>query len=199
MQMFKNKILRRIFLAVLLLVLLMAGKTAFLPGNFIPEEFSRARIEGAKLAEEIVAQSNYSVEILGEIAKLDLERRYAKALDMASKEIEKNYNANSKATNLASLMANMARTIVGIRPYAAKQLALEAVSSEVSLVSHLINYNNYLDELFRILGNKFESQAENSNGRVQELIKLINGEVKEINNLNEKFNGSLKQFDELVL
>jgi len=197
--MFKNKIFRGIFLAVLLLVLLAAGKIALLPSKFIPEEFSRTRIEGSKLAEEIVAQSNYSVEILGEIAKLDLERRYIKALDIVSKEVGKNYNANSKATNLSSLMASMARTIVNIQPYAARQLALEAVSSEVSLVSHLINYNNYLAELFRILENKFESNAKNSNGGVQELIKAINGEVKEINDLNEKFNDSLRQFDELFL
>lgn len=193
----KLSVRRVVSLAILVLAVIFIGKNVAFPDKYLPEEFTEAREQSAKIAEEIVAQSVYSAQLLDEISKLDREGNYYKALQIVSKELEKNKEANRKATTLSSRLEKMARAIEAIEPSRARQLATEALSSEVALVSRLISYNSYVGELFGVLGEKFKYGRDYSNGKVQELVKAINNEVYAINELNNRFNSALAKFDKI--
>lgn len=195
MKVSKASIKRFILLTSLFLAVIFAGKAMFFSAQYLPDDFINARTQGANIAEEIVAQSNYSAELLKTLSKLDRNKQYKTALAIVSQEISKNQEANKKATKLSSQLEQMAHLVEDIKPYQARQLATEALSSEVALVSRLINYNAYLSLLYSVLQNKFQSGSSSSNGEVQQLVNNINEEVRMINELNKRFNDSFGAFD----
>ena len=197
MQVSKASVKRFVLLTILFLAIIFVGKAVFFSTEYIPGDFISARTQGANIAEEIVAQSNYSAELLKTISQLDRNGKYQSALDVVSQEISKNQEANKKATKLSAQLEQMARLVEDIKPYQARQLATEALSSEVVLVSRLISYNAYLSLLYSVLQNKFQSGNYSSNGEVQQLVNDINDEIRMINELNQRFNDSLKKFDEV--
>lgn len=197
MEVSKASVKRFVLLTILFLAIILVGKAVFFSSSYLPEEFVDARINGSSIAEEIVAQSNFSAELLKTISKLDREKKYGVALEVVSQEMIKNQDANKKAIKLSTQLEQMARLVEGIRPYQARQLATEALSSEVALVTRLINYNNYLGLLFSVLQKKFQSGNYSTNGEAQQLVNSINEEIRMINELNKRFNDSLKKFDEV--
>ena len=70
---------------------------------------------------------------------------------------------------------------------------LEAIASETSLISKLIDYNDDLTKLLQVLQEKF--LGRNGGDKISELIAKINDDVKVINELNIKFNDVMKDFD----
>ena len=197
MKVSKASVKRFVLLTTLFLAIIIVGKAVFFSTEYLPADFVNARTQGANIAEEIVAQSNYSAELLKTISQLDRNRKYQSALDIVSQEISKNQEANKKATKLSAQLEQMARLVEDIKPYQARQLATEALSSEVVLVSQLISYNAYLSLLYSVLQNKFQSGNYSSNGEVQQLVNNINDEIRTINELNKRFNDSLEKFDEV--
>jgi hypothetical protein len=167
-------------------------------GSYVPVEFSEARIQGAALAGEILALSSETLSSLPVIASLDEAGKKSEALALISKEIMRSNEVRAKAVALSSQLEQMARTIDGIKPAKAREVATEAVSSEVALVSRLITYNDLLVQLFQTLRDKFENPNADTDGKVQPLIDEINVEAKAINDFNGKFNQSLEEFDTLV-
>ena len=137
--------------------------------------------------------SDESTNKLEEISKLDSGGNYTQALLLVSAELERNKEARDKGIELALRLETMAKNLAQISPSSAGQTALEAVSSETSLISRLINYNDYLNQLLEILRNKFLGQGDGN--KVQELIAKINTEAVAINDLNRNFNDLMKQFD----
>ncbi len=159
----------------------------------VPEDFLRARQEASLIAQDIVTISNESTNSLGEIARLDKERKYTEALVLISKELERNRQARERAIKLSVQLETMARNLAQISPSSAGQKALEAISSETALISRLITYNDYLTQLLEILRGKF--LGKNQGDKIPELIAQINGEIQAINDLNRKFNETMKEFD----
>src|SRR3989338_7400321 len=135
MQVSKASVKRFVLLTILFLAIIFVGKAVFFSTEDIPGDFISARTQGANIAEEIVAQSNYSAELLKTISQWDRNGKYQSALDIVSQEISKNQEANKKATKLSAQLEQMARLVEDIKPYQARQLATEALSSEVALVS----------------------------------------------------------------
>ncbi len=166
-------------------------------GRFVPSEFSQARLEGARIATEIVGLSNGSLMNLQEIAKYDAAGNTKVALALIGQEFERNRKVREEAIKLASRLETMARYLSQIKPDEAQALATEAVSSEVALVSHLLVYNDTFRELFEVLREKFQDPQSNPNGRVKELIEKVNNEARAINDFDQRFNQSLAEFDKL--
>ena len=107
--------------------------------------------------------------------------------------MERNRQAREKAIELSIQLETMANNLSQISPASASQTALRAISSETTLISRLITYNDYLNQLLEVLREKF---LGNGNGdKVAELVEKINEEAKAINELNEKFNESMEMFD----
>jgi ABC-type transporter Mla subunit MlaD len=152
-----------------------------------------ARREASGIAQEVVSLSNQSTDNLAEISRLDQEKKYSEALDLISREIERNRQAREKAIKLSSQLELMAKNISGISPASASQVALQAVSSETTLISRLIEYNDYLNQLLEILREKFMGLSNGNS--IPELISKINDEAKAINDLDKKFNDLIGDFD----
>lgn len=167
----------------------------FLPNALksVPPEFLTARADAAEAASAIVALSNQTAANIGDIAKLDAAHEYREALDRVSAELDRNREARAKAVALSADLGLMAQNIARIRPASAGQAALEAVSSETTLISKLIAYNDLLNQLLGALQRKFEG-AGDANG-VAKLIQKINDEARAINELNDKFNAGMASFD----
>lgn len=165
--------------------------------QYIPPEFSEARLKGAELAKKIVELSGDSLANLEQIAEYDKQGNAPEALILISKEVIKNRETHEGAIRLSSQLERMARTVSDIKPAKARILATEAVSSEVALVSRLISYNDYLRQLFEILRDKFQSRGANPDGKVKGLIDKINEEARAINEFNQRFNGALAEFDNI--
>ena len=141
------KIPRRIkILAIFLFIILLAflfTRVLLVDSKIIPSDFLKARHQASLIAQEIVSLSNETTNNLNNISNLDKERKYKEALSIISQEIEHNRLAREKAVALSTQLETMTKNISGITPPDAGQKALEAVSSEVALISRLVNYNDY--------------------------------------------------------
>jgi len=194
---FYSKIPHRIRILILFIVIILAAyfvlRFFWVDIKNVPEDFLRARQEASLIAQDIVTISNESTNSFDEIARLDKERKYTEALVLISNELERNRQAREKAIKLSVQLETMARNLAQISPSSAGQKALEAISSETALISRLITYNDYLTQLLEILRGKF--LGKNQGDKIPELIAQINGEIQAINDLNQKFNDVMKEFD----
>lgn len=194
---FYFKIPRRIRILILFLFITLIAYFVlrFLPlePKNIPEDFLRARQEASLIAQEIVTFSGESADNLSEIAQFDQERKYSEALILISGELERNRQAREKAIKLSTQLEIMAKSVTQISPPSAAQIAIQAISSETALISRLITYNDYLTQLLEVLREKFLGKSDGD--KISELISKINDEARAINDLNQKFNDIIKEFD----
>mgnify|MGYP001574009108 FL=1 len=193
------KIPRRLRILVLFLLIVFASyfiTRVFLgESKEVPREFLEARQQASVIAQEIIRMSDETANRLNEVSNLSQERKYTEAVNLIVQEIERNRQAREKAIRLSAQLEKMTQSISGITPKSASQSALEAVSSEVALISRLISYNDYMIQLLEVLRAKFLGQEKNSDGKIQELIEKINNEARAINDLDQKFNRIMSGFD----
>jgi hypothetical protein len=175
-----------------------AGAFFISSNGSVPVEFSEARMNGAIVAEQIVAGSAQSLEVLQTIAQYDRDKNFAKALELITQEVQRTTELKEQAIRLSSQLERMARSLSEIEPSRARVAATEAVGADVALVSRLVTYTDYLSQLFEALRAKFEQRLPNPNGRVQELVDLVNTEVRAINEFNSRSNASFAEFDKIV-
>lgn len=162
----------------------------------VPDEFLKARQEASLIAQDIIGFSNQTANNISKISDLDKAAKYEDALNLITKEIDYNRQARERAISLSAQLEKMAKSISGIEPPEAAQIALQAVGSETALISRLISYNDYLVQFLDVLRQKFSAE-KNTNGRIAELIDKINEESKTINDLNKNFNQLMSEFDKL--
>ena len=170
----------------------------FSSGKFLPGEFSDARIKGATVAERIVDLSRTTLSLLEKVSIYDQQRKTNEALTSISSAIIVNSESQEEAIRLSSQLAAMAENLPRIQPAKAREIATEAVTAEVALVSRLLYYNNYLHQLFEALRAKFNRPGISYlDGQVNDLINKINDEAKQINILNKKFGERMAEFDKI--
>ncbi|MEE8131495.1 MAG: hypothetical protein V3T98_00350 [Candidatus Paceibacterota bacterium] len=188
----------RIFIIFILVVLAayLIARIFFVEFKTVPNDFLRARQEASLIAKDIVGLSNESAGNLDKIYEFDKDGNYTEALNLLASELERNRQAREKAIKLSAQLEKMARAVPEISPASASQSAIQAISSETALISHLIAYNDYLFQLLEVLRSKFLGKTKNSSERISELINKINEEVQAINELDRKFNEIMEGFDE---
>jgi len=195
----KKSVKKFIWFGIFIILGYFLARYVFIGPKVVPNEFLEARTNGEKIAVEIVDLSSGSINNLSQISKLDKEFNYPEALVLVSSELIKNGTFTGKATELSTELARMAQTIQSIRPAKARELAAEAVSYEVALVSRLIGYNQALKELMGMLKSKFSWEFYGTDSQVEELLIEINGTATAINSLNAAFEETLKDFDEVFV
>jgi len=166
--------------------------------SYVPASFSNARLESSVLAFELVTLLDSSVQSLDKISEEDKNKRFSSALDLVEAESKNVDAARTKAMELANKLEIMALSIQDIRPSKAKNLALEAVTKEVSLLNHLNNYNLYFIDLLKNLKMKFSGDINYDGDDVATSIFKMNSEANEINTINNAFNEKLREFDRSV-
>ncbi len=195
----KKSVQKFIWLGIFIILGYFLARYVFIGPKVVPNEFLEARGSGEKVAAEIVDLSAGSINNLSRIAELDKEFNYPEALVLVSGELIKNGTFNDKATALSTELARMAQAIPSIRPSKARELAAEAVSYEVALVSRLIGYNQALRELMSMLKSKFSWEFYGTDSQIEDLLVEINSTATAINSLNAAFEETLKDFDELFV
>ncbi len=166
--------------------------------SFVPSQFTEARNKSGLIAKEIVTLTEESLKNLDVISLNDREYNFRKALGLVREELERAKNSRIKAVELTKQLDAMARGAAGITPLKARNLATQAIADELSLISHMIVYNDALNGLLQTLEFKFSGDIRYDSQEVQNLIKNMNNEAKEINNLNESFNQKMQQLDKMV-
>jgi hypothetical protein len=198
---FYHKIPRRMRIFIVFLLIVFTAwiiiKTFSPAVKRVPAEFLQARQEASLIAQDIVAVSSRTAENINKISDFDKNKEYTEALNLISEELNSNREAREKAISLSVNLETMAKNISRISPTAAGQAALQAISSETTLISRLINYNDYLIKLLEILQEKFLGKEKNANGKIVDLIGKINDEARAINDLNDNFNSLMREFDKL--
>lgn len=165
--------------------------------KYIPQDFIEAKARGAEIAQRIVELSDASLTGLTQIGDFDKAKNYPQAVILVSNELVQNRKIREEAIKLASQLEKMAANLPKIKPAKARQITSEAMGYEVALVSRLISYNDYFNQLFDVLIQKFKEVADETNNQTQELINKINDETQAINELNAKFNSTMADFDRI--
>jgi hypothetical protein len=166
--------------------------------SFVPDNFTVARKAGADVAKSIVALTEESLKNLEAISALDRDFKFGEALVLVREELLRAEEARLKAIDLTKELDKMTTAAAGISPTKARNLAVEAVGHEVSLISHLIVYNDVLNGLLHTLELKFSGDIRYDAQDVQTLVQSMNAETREINRLNALFNQKMEEFDEVV-
>ena len=167
-------------------------------GGYIPKEFTDARIQGAMISQSIVNLSNQSTANLENINKLDNTNNFSQALELTEKVIQESRDIRSQAVDLSDQVSKMTRALSAIKSFEARQAALEAISSRLALISRLINYSDYLNQLLGELQARFSGKPGTGDHRVAAIILQINGEVTAINSFNNQATQAMNRFDRIV-
>lgn len=182
--------------AALIIVSISVYKWA--SATFVPASFQDARVESVRISKDIVDLLGESLKNLDTISQADRDYHFSEALDLVYKELERIRIAKDRATELTDQLNKMAQAIAQITPIKAKNIALDAVSKEVGLLSHLVIYNDTLNSLLETLRYKFSGDIRYDAEDVQKLVSGLNQQAQDINSLNDQFNQKIGEFDELV-
>ena len=163
-------------------------------GSYIPDEFFSQRLEGARAAKHIAQLVENSLANLKKISDLNRAGNAAKALELVAYERTNTPEKHNAAVRLSGSLERMAKATENIKPASARELSVQAVSTGVALVSRIISYNNLLGLLFEALNAQLSSQSY-VGPTVKQLIESINTEAQEINQLSQRFNSLLDEFD----
>lgn len=184
-------------LTVLAAALYAAGY--FLVGaTFVPQNFTDARANSAKTAGELMTILSASQANLSQISQYHQNNEFGKALELVKKELGNRKQSYDKAQLLTAQLNDMSNAANGITPVKARNLAVEAIKIEVSLMGGLITYNESFNSLLENLQLKFSGVVKDNSAEIQKQIELMNSAGKEINGLNESFNQKMAEFDKLT-
>lgn len=193
------KVPRKVRLFVVLLVMVFlayfVGRFLLAQTKTVPTDFMQARQQASVVAQDIVGMSKNSAQHIGDISALNNERKYAEALDLVKQELERNRQIRDKAIALSGYLQTMTVNVSAIEPKVSAETALEAVSMEVTLIGHLLTYNDYLNQLLVGIKGRLTGDETVSSESITELVKKINDESIVVNMLNEKFNDKMTEFD----
>jgi hypothetical protein len=171
------------------------GRFLVATNKTVPGEFMQARQEASLVAKDIVSMSKDSAQHVTKISALNNDQKYPEALALVKEEIARNREIRDKAIALSSYLQTMTMNVSSISPRGSAEAALEAVSTEVTLIGHLLTYNDYLNQLLEIARGKITGDSQVSSQEVSDLVKKINDESVVVNILNEKFNDKMAVFD----
>jgi hypothetical protein len=181
-----------------IMVLMGTGVFALLKQqNQVPQSFVEARSEGAAIAANIVALSNQSAASLQQVNKLDEQGKYTDALTETTDLVAQSQKLRDQAVALSTQIGNMTKALTAVNSFEAQQDALESISSQLALITQLVNYSNDLDKLLITLQNHFTGKTWQANDVVA-LINQINLDVTAINSFNNQATQAMAQFDKIV-
>lgn len=197
MRLTKNA--KNVLTLTVLAIALYAAGSLLVEKTFVPQNFTEARATSAKTAGELMTILATSQENLGKISELHQKGQFPAALALVQSELENGKLSLAKSQQLAAELNDMSNTATAITPTKARNLAVEAMRSEVELMGELIIYNQSFNALLTNLQLKFSGAITTDNSaEIQKQIELMNLTGKEINGLNETFNQKMAEFDRLT-
>lgn len=190
---------RRAKAIVLFIVILAAGYglvVYFQGRGGIPASFTKARNQGAIIAEAIVTTSNSSTAALAKIDTYDKKGDYTDALALTKKLVSQSKDLRTQAVQLSTQIETMTKSLSGVKDLTAQQDALEAISSHLALINELVNYSGDLTKLLDTLQARFNGQP-GTTAEVTGLVSQINTEINAINNFNSQAQKAMAAFNKI--
>lgn len=187
--------------AVAVLLSGVAARYLIWQPKFVPTEFIQARQRGINVSQAIARLTSDSLVDLSTIGGLEQTGRPREAVGLVTKALEANNQARQQALQLSATLETMAKKLPEISPARARDRAAEALGYEVTLINHLITYNEYLHQLLETVEKKLSSggaDEKNGDSQISYWLNLINDETDAINMLNKKFNVAMEEFDRLT-
>ncbi len=187
-----------------ILTILAIGAAIWLGGYvlvgkaFVPQSFKDARGRAATIAAELVSMLNESNKNLDQIAELDRKYQFLLASEMVSQELQRSSEINSKAVELNNEFLTMAEYLGTVTPVKARNLANDAIKTELKLVEKIISYNSSLKGLLQILDFKFAGDIKGNSDEGQKIIEAMNAAAKEVGELNAEYGRKMEEFDRLT-
>jgi hypothetical protein len=161
----------------------------------IPRAFFEARVQSAGAANNLAVLINNSLANLRRIEQYQKNESYGQALELLDFELSQKSDKQNAAVLLASNLETMAKAAIEIKSSGARAVAVEAVTTGVSMVSRIVNYNASMDQLFVAIQSKLQTGTVPSGVNIRTLLATINSDGQSINTLNNSFNDLLKGFD----
>lgn len=170
----------------------------YLKTPIIPEEFTGSKEQISKISRQLVdltASTNYKIK---DINYLETDGHYAAALTLVTKAREENQNAFNQAVELSNQLKTMTESLPKFNSQDNRQISQEAISLEMALIIHFINYTKAVDDLLAILRNKFITTTAKYQRDIDIKLSEINSQVLLINNLNKQFIEKMAELDKAV-
>ena len=165
----------------------------------VPEEFLSARSRASDAANRITGLTDTYVGSIEKIREAEKNGKFSLGLSLILDEVNKNEEVRKAAEDLSVELSNMAQHLGVIQPVKAAEVALNAVTTGVELVQHLISYNNTTRDLLNTLQLRFSTgDDEATRAKIEKLISDMNREADVINNLGSEYRGLMLQFDALT-
>lgn len=165
----------------------------------LPPAFVEAYSAAADLSRAVSEFAAGATARLNEISEADRSGNYIRALDLTVEQAKQHEELRTKSVELLTELQKMAASVENIPSPTAQQLILQAVSTQVSLVSHLLAYNEYWISLLNHLRDKFLSADPSAfNPKTEELIQKINNEITIINGLNRRYHSLIEEFKKAI-
>lgn len=160
-----------------------------------PQSFFDARQIVAEISRQLVdltSTTNYKIK---DINYLDLDGHYAAGLSLVSKAKEENQKAFEQAVELSNQLRKMTESLPEISSSDGRQLSQEAVSLEIALIVHFINYTKAMDDLLFLINSKLANPKAKYEREIDIKLTEINSQAVLVNNLNEKFLEKMAELD----
>ncbi|MBI1960912.1 MAG: hypothetical protein HYS43_01410 [Candidatus Liptonbacteria bacterium] len=151
-----------------------------------PDSFLEAQRRGVGTAQEIAALSAASMRAFNDIARADTAGEYIAALDLVYGEMNRSRSMRENALRLSEDLRRMTATLPDFSSSRARERAVQAINTELTLVVHLLSYNDLLVKTLEALRAKFLGFSEGGEP-VSGLVSRMNEEIRAINALNDQF------------
>lgn len=192
---------KAVYVAILVVILLVGGWYWYGQSQtaYVPQEFYDARGRAAEISSRIVELTGASVQTLRLISAADEEGNYKRGLSLVTEEVGRNNEIKNQAVKLSEEVRTMALNLGAVKPEKAASAGFQAATTGLELAQRLVSYNNYAQELLAVLQTRLKSNGSpETKQRIEQIILKMNQEAETINNLNERYQEQIREFDKLV-
>jgi len=194
-----RKIPKWLKLAAVLILLIALGYGVWFfmnkPPVRPPAEFLTARQRGTEISQKVVELTLVTNQKIKEINSFDLNGDILKAMDLIKEAEDKNREAYDQAVKLSEEMRKMAESLEKISLFSGRQIALEAVTLEVTLITNFISYTQTLNLFLSNLYKAIATSDSNYRRQAEKYLEEINAKTWTINSLNQQFLEKMRVFD----
>ena len=158
--------------------------------------FEQARMQGAIVSDTIVRLSNEISMDLTKVSELDLAGNPKDALSLTIEVQVKAKEVRVRANDLSEELKKMITSLDSIKSPAGKQAAMEAITNQMAIISRLISYSEYLEQLSQVLSNHFQEISDKRS--VSVIISQVNAEVTAVNSFNKQAVQAMERFEAVL-
>lgn len=167
--------------------------------NIFPPAFIEAYSAAFNLSSAISEVAKGAAVRINEINEADRKGDYIRALNLTVEQVKQHEGLRMKSVDLLTELQKMAASVEQIDSPTVQQLVLQAVSTQISLVSHLLIYNERWISLLNHLRDKFLSvKPWVFNPETEKLIQKVNDEIEVINKLNRQYNALMEELRRII-